>query len=50
MGLEIRPAREEEGDKFKHVAGMALATSPEGSGIPPEFTLCVFEDGKLATA
>lgn len=50
MGLEIRPAREEEGDEFKHVAGMALATSPEGSGIPPEFTLCVFEDGKLATA
>ena len=50
MGLEIRPAREEEGDEFKHVAGMALATSPEGSGIPPKFTLCVFEGGKLATA
>lgn len=50
MGLEIRPAREEEGDKFKHLTGVALATSPEGSGILPKFTLCAFEDGKLATA
>jgi len=48
MGLEIRPAREEERDKFKRL-GITLATSPEGSGIPPKFTLCIFEDGKLAT-
>ena len=50
MGLEIRPAREEEWDEFKRVASIALATLSEVFGIPSKFTLCVFEDGKLATA
>ena len=50
MGLEIRPAREEEWDEFKHVVSVTLTTTPEVSRIPPKFTLCAFEDGKLATA
>ena len=49
MGLEIRPAREEEWDEFKHVVSVTL-TTPEVSRVPPKFTLCAFEDDKLATA
>ena len=50
MTLEIRPARPEEMEEFYRVALTALVMKP-GSirGIQPEWTLCGFEDGKLAT-
>ncbi len=51
MGLEIRPAREEEIEQFTHVASTALVMKPTSFvGMRPEFTLCAFEDGKLATS
>ena len=50
MGVEIRPARPEEMDEFYRVASTTLL-APQGliQGINPEWTLCAFEDGKLAT-
>lgn len=36
-------------DEFRHVISTALAILPEHFSIPAEFTLCAFEDGKLAT-
>ncbi len=51
MGLEIRAARPEEMEEFRHVARTALLMSPEAlQGIRPEWTLCAFENGKLATS
>ena len=51
MAIEIRPAREDELDEFKRVAANALVMSPDTFvGMRPDFTLCAFEDGKLATA
>jgi len=51
MEVEIRPVRPEELDEFKRVASTALVESPARfEGIRPEWTLCAFEDGKLATA
>lgn len=51
MGVEIRPATQEEMEQFRHVASTALVMSPEGfQAMQPEFTLCAFEDGKLATS
>ena len=56
MGLEIRPARPEEMEEFGRVANTALVMPPElvspevAKAISPEWTLCAFEDGKLATA
>lgn len=51
MGVEIRAARPEEMEEFKRVAGTALVMSPGVfQGIRPEWTLCAFEDGKLATS
>lgn len=51
MGMEIRPAREEEIEQFLHVASTALVMKPTSFvGMRPEFTLCAFEDGKLATS
>lgn len=49
MALEIRPAKPEEMDEFRHVASTALTILPEHFSIPAKFTLCAFEDGKLAT-
>ena len=51
MAVEIRPITPEELDEFKRVAGNALVMSPDTFvGMRPEFTLCAFEDGKLATS
>jgi len=51
MAVEIRPVRPEELDEFVRVASNALVMSPESFvAIQPEFTLCAFEDGRLATA
>jgi predicted acetyltransferase len=51
MAVEIRPARAEEIEEFKRVAGHALVMDPATFvGMEPEFTLCAFEDGKLATS
>jgi len=51
MAVEIRPAREEEMDEFRRVASTALVMKPSAfDAMRPEFTLCAFEDGKLATS
>lgn len=51
MAVEIRPITPEELDEFKRVAGNALVMNPDiFVGMRPEFTLCAFEDGKLATS
>lgn len=55
MGLEIRPARPEEMEEFGRVAMTSLGNPGEMrpeiiKAIDPEWTVCAFEDGKLATA
>ena len=51
MGLEIRPVIPDEMDEFKRVASTALVMSAEDfRWILPEWTLCAFEDGNLATS
>ena len=51
MGVEIRAARPEEMEEFRRVASTALVLSPEVlQALRPEWTLCAFEDGKLATS
>lgn len=51
MAIEIRPIRVEELDEFKRVASNTLVKSRNiFAGMRPEFTLCVFEDGKLTTS
>jgi len=51
MAVEIRSARPEEMGEFKRVASIALVMSPARfEGMAPEWTLCAFENGKLATA
>ena len=51
MGLEIRAARPEEMEEFRRVARTALVHSPEVlQGVRPEWTLCAFENRKLATS
>lgn len=48
--LEIRAAREEEMPEFRRVAATSLLVRPELLGaMRPEWTLCAFADGKLAT-
>ena len=55
MGVEIRPAKPEEMEEFRHVVSSALVEAPEIYGEAPylartaEWTMCAFEDGKLAT-
>ena len=50
MGVEIRPARPEEMEEFYRVTNAAqMLPRGEVRGIRPEWTLCAFEDGKLAT-
>lgn len=51
MVLEIRPAKEEEMEQFVHIASTSLVMKPASFiAMRPEFTLCAFEDGKLATS
>ncbi len=56
MTLEIRPYREEETEQFYRVPAIVFGNytgepRPQtGGGMRPEWTLCAFEDGKLATA
>lgn len=48
--LEIRPARLEEMGEFARTVSTALATDPARiQGLLPEWTLCAFDDGRLAT-
>lgn len=50
MSIEIRPARPEEMAEFSRVVSFALALDPHAiDGLQPEWTLCAFEDGQLAT-
>lgn len=47
----IRPADAGEMDAFQHVAVRSLMVAPEAvAAIRPEWTLCAFENGKLATS
>jgi len=51
MEVEVRPAKEDEMEQFLHVASNALVMKPSSFvGMRPEFTLCAFENGKLATS
>ncbi len=57
MSLEIRPYREDEADAFYRVPSIVFGNytgqprSPEASaGMLPDWSLCAFEDGELATA
>jgi len=51
MTVEIRSAKQDEMEEFKRVAGSALVMKPSTfDGMRPEWTLCAFEDGKLATS
>ena len=52
MSLEIRPAKKKEMDRFQQMMHEAflppIVESPDIQ-MPEEFTLCAFEDGKMAT-
>jgi len=53
MGVEIRAAISEEMEEFQRVFHTSLLMPPRPPAenrISPEWTLCAFEDGKLATA
>lgn len=51
MVMDIRPITEEELGEFKRVASHSLVKNPEVfAAMDPEFTLCLFEEGKLATS
>jgi predicted acetyltransferase len=48
--IEIRPAAHEEMDEFKRVVATSLAMDASRiAGLQPDWTLCAFEDGRLAT-
>lgn len=50
MKLEIRAARADEMEEFGRVESTAFGESPQFTKrVPPEYTLCVFHDGKIAT-
>ena len=50
MKLEIRAARADEMEEFARVVSTAFVESPQfAQRVPPEYTLCVFKDGKIAT-
>jgi len=50
MKLEIRAARANEMEEFARVVSTAFGESPQfAQRVPPEYTLCVFKDGKIAT-
>lgn len=57
MALEIRPYREDEADAFYRVPSIVFGNytgQPQSveraSAMPPDWSLCAFEDGELATA
>ncbi|MBW2624524.1 MAG: GNAT family N-acetyltransferase [Deltaproteobacteria bacterium] len=55
MGVEIRPANKEEMKEFRRSTEIAFLPSPTEqpeleTQMRPEWTLCAFEDGKLATS
>jgi len=51
MTVEIRAARPEEMDEFRRIASTALGMPVESfKEVRPEWTLCAFEDDRLATA
>jgi len=52
MTLEIRAAEQHEMKEFGRVASIALVGFPAEvfEGVRPEWTLCAFEDGRLATS
>lgn len=50
MALEIRPIVADEMDEFNRLVRIAFASGPDMTlKIPPEWTLCGFQDGKMAT-
>ena len=50
MKLEIRAARADEMEEFECVVNTAFVRALERiRRVPPEYTLCVFKDGKIAT-
>lgn len=50
MAVEIRAARPEEMGEFQRVASTALGMPVESfKEVRPEWTLCAFDDGRLAT-
>lgn len=56
MTLEIRPYREEETEAFYRVPSIVFGNytgkprdPSRPGGVPPEWSLCAFEDGELAT-
>jgi len=51
MGFELRPATEQEMKQFIDVASTTLIRNPrEFEAMRPEFTLCAFENGKIASS
>ena len=56
MEVEIRPAKPEEMEQFRHVNSTALLLTPETYGTREElastsqWTMCAFENGNLATS
>ncbi|MBA7585004.1 N-acetyltransferase Eis [subsurface metagenome] len=53
MGLEIRAASADEMEEFVRVVSTAFVGAGQDleriRRVPPEYTLCVFKDGKIAT-
>ena len=50
MALEIRPIKQEEHDEFLRLVNIAFASEGDFPlQMPPEWTLCGFHDGKMAT-
>jgi predicted acetyltransferase len=50
MPAEIRPAEPEEMAEFSRIVSLSLAMSPQTfAAMQPEWTLCAFEEGRLAT-
>jgi predicted acetyltransferase len=50
MPAEIRPAEPEEMAEFSRIVSLSLALSPQSfAAMQPEWTLCAFEEGRLAT-
>ena len=55
MALEIRPCREDELPAMHRIAAIVFGNyqgrdTPNPGGMAPEWTLCAFEDGELATS
>jgi len=50
MAVQIRPAEQEELGEFDRIVALSLAMQPGATlGMRPEWTLCAFEDDRLAT-